>query len=51
MDEVTYSDGSKKEVNGFDVPVPALNEELIWLLSEQKENGMTTKSASPIRKN
>ena len=26
-DEVTYSDGSKKEVNGFDVPVPALNEE------------------------
>ena len=27
MDEVTYSDGSKKEVNGFDVPVPALNEE------------------------
>ena len=24
---MTYSDGFKKEVNGFDVPVPALNEE------------------------
>ena len=26
-DEVTYSDGSKKEVYGFDIPVPAIDEE------------------------
>ena len=26
-DEVTYSDGTTEEVNGFDVPVPALDEE------------------------
>ncbi|MBR4733092.1 MAG: sirohydrochlorin cobaltochelatase [Lachnospiraceae bacterium] len=27
IDEVTYSDGEKEEVYGFDVPVPALNQE------------------------
>ena len=26
-DTVTYSDGTTEEVNGFDVPVPALDEE------------------------
>ena len=26
-DKVTYSDGTTEEVNGFDIPVPALNEE------------------------
>ena len=26
-DEVTYSDGTTEEVYGFDVPVPALDEE------------------------
>ena len=27
VDTVTYSDGISEEVNGFDVPVPALDEE------------------------
>ena len=27
VDTVTYSDGTTEEVNGFDVPVPALDEE------------------------
>lgn len=27
LDTVTYSDGTTEEVNGFDVPVPALDEE------------------------
>lgn len=27
VDTVTYSDGMKEEVHGFDIPVPALNEE------------------------
>ncbi|MBQ1880506.1 MAG: hypothetical protein II156_02605, partial [Lachnospiraceae bacterium] len=26
-DKVTYSDGTTEEVNGFDIPVPALDEE------------------------
>lgn len=29
-DTVTYSDGTTEEVNGFDVPVPVIDEEFVW---------------------
>ena len=32
LDTVTYSDGTTEEVNGFDVPVPALDEEFALAL-------------------
>ena len=36
MDTVTYSDGLSEEVNGFDVPVPALGEEFDLALIGKK---------------
>ena len=37
-DEVTYSDGEKKEVYGFDVPVPALDEPFAVAILGSKSN-------------
>ena len=37
VDTVTYSDGTTEEVNGFDVPVPALDEEFDLALIGKKE--------------
>ena len=37
VDTVTYSDGTTEEVNGFDVPVPALDEEFDLALIGTKE--------------
>lgn len=37
LDEVTYSDGTTEEVNGFDVPVPALDEEFDLALIGTKQ--------------
>lgn len=37
-DEVTYSDGQKKEVYGFDVPVPALDEPFAVAILGSKSN-------------
>lgn len=36
VDTVTYSDGLSEEVNGFDVPVPALGEEFDLALIGKK---------------
>lgn len=36
IDTVTYSDGMSEEVNGFDVPVPALDEEFDLALLGKK---------------
>lgn len=40
-DTVTYSDGMSEEVYGFDIPVPAIDEEFDVALIGTKENGMT----------
>ena len=47
-DTVTYSDGMSEEVYGFDIPVPAIDEEFDRgsLIGNKRINGMTTKSAS-----
>ncbi len=37
-DEVTYSDGEKMEVYGFDVPVPALDEPFAVAILGSKSN-------------
>ena len=47
-DTVKYSDGYTEEVYGFDIPVPAIDGNLIWHFWEKKVNGMTIKSASKI---
>ena len=36
LDTVTYSDGLSEEVNGFDIPVPALDEEFDLALIGKK---------------
>lgn len=36
VDTITYSDGLSEEVNGFDVPVPALGEEFDLALIGKK---------------
>ena len=48
-DTVTYSDGLSEEVNGFDIPVPALDEEFdvaiivdLWTLTKNEEDGTYT---------
>ena len=41
-DTVIFSDGTSEVVNGFDIPVPAID--------EQKEHGMTIRSGFPIRR-
>ena len=40
-DSVTYSDGYTEEVYGFDIPVPALDEEFDVALIGKKGNGTT----------
>ena len=42
-DEVTYSDGYKEEVYGFDIPVPALDQEFDVALLGKKESGTITR--------
>ena len=36
IDEVTYSDGTKKEVFGFDIPVPVIGEEFNCAIAGEK---------------
>lgn len=49
-DTVTYKDGTSEEVYGFDIPVPAIDEEFtVAAHLAKKANGTTTKSASRIR--
>ena len=38
-DKVTYKDGYEEEVYGFDIPVPALDEEFDVALIGKRENG------------
>ena len=47
-DTVTYSDGTTEEVNGFDVPVPVIDEEFDLALIGRRVSGTITKSAYPI---
>lgn len=49
LDNVTYSDGFKEEVYGFDIPVPVLDEEFDLALIGKREPGMIIKSVFPIR--
>ena len=43
-DTVTYSDGMTEEVYGFDIPVPAIDEEFDRCPDRNKKiNGMTIK--------
>lgn len=42
-DTVEYSDGTSEEVYGFDVPVPAVDEDFDLALIGTKGNGTTTK--------
>lgn len=44
-DTVTYSDGTTEEVNGFDVPVPVIDEEFDLALTARRVSGTITKSA------
>lgn len=48
-DTVTYSDGLTEEVYGFDVPVPAIDQEFDLALIGTKGNGTTIRSQSLIR--
>ena len=43
-DPVEYADGTTDEVYGFDIPVPAIGENLTALLSAKRGNGMTIRS-------
>ena len=47
-DTVTYSDGTTEEVNGFDVPVPVIDEEFDLALMARRVSGTITKSVYPI---
>jgi hypothetical protein len=54
VDTVTYSDGLSEEVNGFDVPVPALGEEFDLALIGKKgtwyDHTVSVRNAQPTMK-
>ena len=53
LDTVTYSDGTTGEVNGFDIPVPALDEDFALALIGTKgkwyDHTVSVTNAVPVK--